>query len=160
SFPALRVLTGLGVAAADARLEMLELEALQLFQTSNSSELGIEDPTSPDLAHHDVRRIGEWLMEQPKASRALKASVARTLGARPQQATQTAPGALAVTPASVIAPAQQKAPSPPHSRQLRVFARDPLAGTRLETLSLNEALISVPWEPNLAPGPVGEYLEI
>ena len=47
----------------------------------------------------------------------------------------------------------------PPSRPLRVYAFDPLAATNLETLSINEASLAVRWEA-LAPGPVGEYLEV
>jgi hypothetical protein len=48
----------------------------------------------------------------------------------------------------------------PLSRQLRVYAFDPSAGMRLETLATNEAVLDVVWEDDLAPGPVGEYLEV
>jgi hypothetical protein len=47
----------------------------------------------------------------------------------------------------------------PVNRPLRVFAFDPLAGTKLETLAINETTIPVRWE-SLDPGPVGEYLEV
>jgi hypothetical protein len=48
----------------------------------------------------------------------------------------------------------------PGVRRLRVYAQDPLTGTKLDTLHLNEATLRVRWEPDLAPGPVGEYLEV
>jgi hypothetical protein len=41
-----------------------------------------------------------------------------------------------------------------------VYAYDPSLGTRLETLGINEAVVEVPWEEDLQPGPVGEYLEV
>ena len=47
----------------------------------------------------------------------------------------------------------------PHSRRLRAFAFDPSYSTRLDTAPVNGVTISVPWE-ELAPGPVGEYLEV
>jgi hypothetical protein len=56
-------------------------------------------------------------------------------------------------------------PQPP-SRRLRIFALDPGAAKRLETLAINEATIEVPWDDKpttkepLHPGPVGEYLEV
>src|ERR1039457_4040461 len=31
---------------------------------------------------------------------------------------------------------------------------------RFDTESLNETTLEVPWEPNLGPGPVGEYIEV
>jgi len=57
----------------------------------------------------------------------------------------------------------QRAINPPVAqpvvRSLRTFAFDPLLGTQLETMGLNEAVLNVRWEP-LAPGPVGEYIEV
>jgi hypothetical protein len=44
SFAFLRVLTGLGVSALDARQRMLELEALQLTQRSHELEQLLPDP--------------------------------------------------------------------------------------------------------------------
>jgi hypothetical protein len=44
-------------------------------------------------------------------------------------------------------------------RRLRALAFDPSLGTRLATASFNEITLAVPWE-DLAPGPVGEYLEV
>lgn len=48
----------------------------------------------------------------------------------------------------------------PLSRRLRAYAFDPSLSTRLKTSSVNAITISVPFEPDLAPGPVGEYLEV
>jgi hypothetical protein len=48
----------------------------------------------------------------------------------------------------------------PQSRPLRIFAFDPLVGTRLDTANLNETMLDIPWEKDLQPGPVGEYLEV
>lgn len=48
----------------------------------------------------------------------------------------------------------------PVSRRLRVLAFDPSLATRLETLTINEITLSVPWEENLGKGPVGEYIEV
>jgi hypothetical protein len=51
-------------------------------------------------------------------------------------------------------------PPQPSHRRLRVYAYDPSLGTRLETLGINEATLEVAWEPDLLPGPVGEYVEV
>jgi hypothetical protein len=48
----------------------------------------------------------------------------------------------------------------PLSRYLRVFAFDPALRLRLETQSLNETVLQLPWEHDLKPGPVGEYIEV
>jgi hypothetical protein len=51
-------------------------------------------------------------------------------------------------------------------RRLRAFAFDPTMGIASETAMINEVVLRVPWERNasgksaLAPGPVGEYLEV
>ncbi|MGQ0537987.1 MAG: hypothetical protein ACT4R6_03495 [Gemmatimonadaceae bacterium] len=48
---------------------------------------------------------------------------------------------------------------PPH-RRLRVYALDPGASTAIDTALINEVALRVRWEDALAPGPVGEYLEV
>ncbi len=48
---------------------------------------------------------------------------------------------------------------PPH-RRLRVFAFDPTLSRRIETHDINEVTIKLPWEDNLEPGPVDNYLQI
>jgi hypothetical protein len=47
----------------------------------------------------------------------------------------------------------------PASRRLRVLAFDPSLTTRLDTNSINELIVEVPWE-ELQAGPIGEYLEV
>ena len=55
---------------------------------------------------------------------------------------------------------------PPPERRLRVFAFDPSLGLQLESASINEVQLAVPWERDakgkdiLEPGPVGEYVEV
>ncbi|WP_448192350.1 hypothetical protein [Azospirillum sp. sgz301742] len=48
----------------------------------------------------------------------------------------------------------------PSSRRLRIYAFDPGASTDLRTAILNEAVVKVPWEEDIEPGPRGEYLEV
>jgi hypothetical protein len=48
----------------------------------------------------------------------------------------------------------------PTSRRLRVFTFDPALSTRFETALISEAVLSVPWEAALEPGPIGEYVEV
>lgn len=48
----------------------------------------------------------------------------------------------------------------PVSRRLRILAFDPSLAARLETSTFNQITVSVPWEKNLTPGPVGEYIEV
>ncbi len=49
---------------------------------------------------------------------------------------------------------------PPVSRRLRILAFDPSLATRLETATINEITVDVPWEEDLQPGPIGEYVEV
>ena len=48
----------------------------------------------------------------------------------------------------------------PPFRRLRAYALDPGAATTMETAMINEVVLRVPWEKDLAPGPIGEYLEV
>lgn len=48
----------------------------------------------------------------------------------------------------------------PSRRRLRVYAFDPSLATRLDTALINDIVLEVPWEDDLRPGPVGEYLEV
>jgi hypothetical protein len=51
------------------------------------------------------------------------------------------------------------APPEPPFRTLRGFALDPSLAGRLETAPISEIVFKIPWE-SLAPGPVGQYLEV
>ena len=55
---------------------------------------------------------------------------------------------------------RERAPTEPLYRRLRVFAFDPLFSTQLDTVGINRLTLPVLWEEALAPGPVGEYLEV
>lgn len=48
----------------------------------------------------------------------------------------------------------------PSSRTLRVFAFDPSLATQIDNAGIAEIAVAIPWEPNLQPGPVGEYVEV
>jgi hypothetical protein len=50
-------------------------------------------------------------------------------------------------------------PPPPH-RSLRVYTFDPGIATRLDTALINQMVLRIPWEDDLRPGPVGDYLEV
>ncbi|MGH8430295.1 MAG: S8 family serine peptidase, partial [Solimonas sp.] len=45
-------------------------------------------------------------------------------------------------------------------RRLRVYAFDPQASTKIDTAGFNVATIELPWEDDIKPGPVNEYLEV
>lgn len=48
----------------------------------------------------------------------------------------------------------------PEGRRLRVYAFDPSLSAQMETSLINHATLTVPWEEDLKPGPVGEYIEV
>ena len=52
------------------------------------------------------------------------------------------------------------AKAPPSYRRLRGYAFDPSLSLRLDTASINQTIFKTPWERQLAPGPVGEYVEV
>lgn len=159
SFPFFRVITGLGVAAPNAQQRMLELEALHLMQQSKELEELLPDPDKEvqTLSESERQKFVEALVSTPGASGNLREALGNQVRtARPQV---TVPKQLTPAEATLLERAINPPARNPVNRQLRVFAFDPLAGTKLETLGINETIIPVRWE-KLEPGPVGDYLEV
>jgi len=50
--------------------------------------------------------------------------------------------------------------SEPTTRRLRIFAFDPSVAAQLDLTGISEIRVGIPWEANLQPGPVGEYIEV
>lgn len=159
SFPFLRVITGLGIAAQPSvRERMIELEALQISQRSQELEQLLPDPDNLGaLSATDRQRIIELLHDAPSASKTLRAVL-----------TKHASPFLHPTPPRINAPAVsdpllQLAINPPvaapETRLLRVFAFDPLLSYNPDFIGVNQTTLQVKWE-NLKPGPVGDYLEV
>ncbi len=159
AFPFLRVLTGLGVAGPDPHQRMLELEALQLSQTSAIEQVLPDPAVDPaSLSPAAVAQIRDALAAHPRASNALREVLQ---GTRAPMVPVAAPPELPIAVEQLqLERASNPKPPQPTRRRLRVYAYDPSLGTRLETLGINEAVIDVPWEEDLQPGPVGEYLEV
>ena len=175
SLSILKVLTGLG-AAPTARQEMLAVEASQLLQlpvadgVRNPFEELIEDPdvATAEIPTAHLRRFVEALIDHPRASRPLRAHLDRvreTLGAGhpvPPPSPAPAQASLVAPPAGSASAARRPKPVPPPRpihRKLTAFAFDPSVAQRLATRDIATVTLDVPWEP-LAPGPVGEYLEV
>jgi Subtilase family len=158
SFPFFKVLTGLGITGSDQRQQMLELEAIQLMQQSKELEDLLPDPEQPEtLSAVERETFVEALVSTPGASRTLREALGvKVRAARPQV---TVPKKITPVERALLDRAINPPASLPVTRPLRVFAFDPLAATKLETLEINETTIPVSWEP-LEPGPVGEYLEV
>jgi hypothetical protein len=160
AFSFLRLLTGFGVAGPEPTQRMLELEALQLSQSPEIEQLLPDPEVDPaSLSPATVTQIREALAAHPRASNAMREALH---GApRPPIVPVVKPSQLptALEQAQLERARNPKLPQPTR-RRLRVYAYDPSLGNRLETLGINEAVLDVPWEEHLAPGPVGEYLEV
>jgi Subtilase family len=159
SFAILRILTGLGMQAASGpQMQMLELEALQLSQSTAIESIMPADPAVASPA--DLRRLAEALAAQPGVSKALR----QALGGMAQREQVSVPvaliqGANSVEKLHLEHAVNPRVPDPPY-RPLRVYAYDPSLGAKLDTLGINEATLDVRWEKDLLPGPIGEYIEV
>jgi hypothetical protein len=187
SFAFVRLLTGLGLAAADSgradsgRGAMLALEATQL--AGMAVEAGDPSPLEEALADPDLpataigadaeRRFLAALLDHPRVSRTLRRHLDDTYrerhgrrASRPGRARRAVAegkrGAARRKTAKPLAtpppPAASYALEPPH-RHLRGYALEPSLAVRLTTAPISQVTFTVPWEP-LQPGPVGEYLEV
>jgi hypothetical protein len=164
SFPFLRVITGFGIAAPGAqpgaRQRMLELEALQLTQQSQELEQLLPDPDmkAEDMSLAERQRFIDALVSTPGASDALRKALGGHASA--QSPRVSVPAVTHKVDEATVKRAMNPSIPTPTSRKLRVFAFDPLVGTRLDTMDLNETILDIHWENDLQPGPVGEYLEV
>ena len=86
-------------------------------------------------------------------------AAASTLTAKTRRRPGRRPAALAQDRSAFPRVAAAELSSPPF-RRLRSYAFDPSLSIDLDTAMINEAILKVPWESNLACGPVGEYLEV
>lgn len=166
SFPLLRVLTGLGVAASP-RDQMLEVEARQLLQRDREIEKTIQDPDLPpkQLDDGEVKKFLEAAIDSGLASPSLKEHLQKVYHNRFNKPAPGAPEKPAPRPpeaAEVGRPKTQREVKPPKPlyRRLRGYAFDPELSFCLETAHINEVVFEVPWEEPLNPGPSGEYLEV
>lgn len=171
-FPLLTVLFGARAGGGD----MVEVEAMQLVQKSRELELLLPDPEVPfdRVSMADKERIFTLLETSPGASRALKSRINAVRGWSAQEdpvtpeGRQRKPSAPDETPSGPghlcrLHMLEQALDPPlpwPVSRTLHVYTFDPLSTTHLETKDIAVTRLEVPWEKDLKPGPVGEYLEV
>lgn len=167
-----KLLSGQGVGVAVERLSgpdrLLSLELMQLVQIDPAlATLLDQEGIDPDgqVTTDQRRRVLEAAEASPFASRTLKRALAGALAARPAGAGRPGPPpSLAAAAAPAPAPGQVQLLSPPAAppaqRRLRIFALDPSLGGSLNSYEQQIATISVRNEPDLKPGPVGEYLEV
>lgn len=176
-FSILCILTGIGMATEDsARQRLFELEALQISARSPDAASALRegdashDPQG-DVPPYVARRVLEAIAAYPETSTSLKSAIHSQLGLRrpPSPPPGEAPvasnelgdasptGGVMPSAPAMAADIFADAPAYPAMRSLRIFAFDPSLAFKLDTLDLNEAMIQIPFEPDLGPGPVGEY---
>ncbi len=63
-------------------------------------------------------------------------------------------------PSAGVASRDDKLVAEPMSRKLRIFTFDPSLSAQFDMAGIGEITISVPWEADLARGPIGEYIEV
>lgn len=176
SFAFLRALLGVGLTdpSDDPTYAMLSLEALQLSLHPVIEAILPDLDADPDqLAAATRQRLAATLATDARASMTLRHRLAKVAGASntgappptdggaAPQALESppSPSAQALNASAKLANARQPVISAPLRRHVRIFASDPTLGTGLDTVARSVTTVSVAWE-RLAPGPVGEYLEV
>lgn len=157
SLSILRVITGLGISEPTPRERMLNLELSQRYLRNPDLQEAIPDPDVPP-SPENLREFLDALIADKDASNTLRTAVAARY---PLIVGAQVPGAViaGIAPTKAVHYAPAEIP-PPAFRRIRTYAVDPSFSTRLETASINEAILQVDWEEDLQPGPKGEYLEV
>ena len=160
SFAFLRVLTGLGVVEAPPRERMFNLELAQRWLMNPELQKIVPDPDAVvRLDDAKLRRLMDAIIEDDGASLTLRRHIAsRYPIVAGKSAPRTDRSKVVITEVLPACDAQPLLQNPSY-RRLRVYAVDPSFSVRLETASLNEVALKIPWE-ELEKGPVGEYVAV
>jgi hypothetical protein len=149
SFSFFRVITGLGLNAADARERMFNLELSQRYLRNKDLAEAIPEPAAtPDLA--SIRRFLDSLIADTAASQALRRAASSRYPALFGPAREESSPSRQQPNAVIAHPAM---------RRLRAYTLDPSFSGNLATSAMNESTLEIRWE-NLDPGPVGEYIKV
>ena len=138
---------------------MLRVEAAQILARSGELQnLLINAGIDPDRPPREVpaavrRQILEALLEHPGASKALK----NALGKPVSKERPVVPSGAGAGPDRSRKPPGTRTIPPADCGCLRSTPRSECAWTRSRS---TRPRCEVPWEPDLQPGPVGEYLEV
>lgn len=159
----LNLITGMGEVSIAPGMtgpaaEMLALELTQMAQRVSEIDAAVLD-NDIDAAQIPAivrRRYLERALDKGTPSRPLKAWLEKTLGRVQIPVSSAQQSAIAPTPP--IPRKTKVLPSPP--RRLRVYALDPSIAKSLDSVVVNETVLSIKWEDGLLPGPVGEYIEV
>ena len=156
---------GVSLAPAQAierqRRQMLALELTQMAQRVAEIDAAITNPEAdPATISAAARnRYLEAALDLGNPSKPLRAFLEHLLGRASVK--PAVPGPRPPAPL-----ARKLRPLPPPGRRLRIYALDPSVAKRLDSVSVHETTITVPWDDQpataepLRPGPVGEYLEV
>jgi hypothetical protein len=139
---------------------MFNLELAQRWLMSPDLQKLVPNPEElPRLEGDDLRKVMEVVIEDDRASSALRRHVASRypIGAGGKPAPHNEKTRSVVPDVLAACDAQPEPGNPPH-RRLRVYAVDPSLSTRLSTASMNEVTLKVPWDPTYTRG-AGEYLK-
>jgi subtilisin family serine protease len=146
-------------ATAGTKLSMLELEAAQVAAKS-----GLETRID-SLTPGSRGQLVEEILARPDLSKPLRAALERAGVSAPPPS----PTTKAVSPPTPAQQAMQQHflglalrppyPDPPY-RRLRIYAYDPGQQTDPTLFDVSVATVTTPWERDLKPGPIGEYLEV
>jgi subtilisin family serine protease len=163
----LKALLGSGApafaATAGTQLSMLELEAAQVAAKS-----GLETRTET-FTPTSRRQLVEEMLARPDLSKPLRAALEK-VGASgglsvvpPPPKTEApplpTPADMAMQSHFVRLALNPPVPDPPY-RRLRIYAYDPVQQTSPTLFDVSVATVTTPWELDLKPGPVGEYVEV
>jgi hypothetical protein len=157
SFAFFRIITGMGLADPPAREQMFNLELSQRLLMNPDLQKIVPDPASA-VSEPDIRKFMEAVIQDKDASLALRRHVANRYHVVSGTQVQGAPADVVppVTPAC----ASKVAQPPPPFRRIRTYAVDPSFSTEFDKAAINDVVLKVRWEPELKPGPVGEYLQV
>lgn len=143
-------------AVGPSKAAMLDLEATQV-----AAKAGL-DGREASMSRAD---IVEAMLARDDISKPLRAALTNT-------GVVAAPARKSSTPRPPMTPAASamnqhfiklalKPPIlPPAFRRLRIYAYDPGQETDPTMFDVSVATVAVPWEDELKPGPVGEYIEV
>jgi hypothetical protein len=157
SFSFFRVITGMGLSDPPAREQMFNLELSQRLLMNPDLQKIVPDPAA-SVSEADIRKFMEVVIHDKNASVALRRHVANRYNVVSGTQVQGAPADV-VPPVTRACGAEIVQP-PPAFRRIRTYAVDPSFSTEFDKAAINEVVLKVRWEPDLAPGPMGEYLEI
>jgi hypothetical protein len=143
-------------AAGPSKLSLLDLEAAQVAAKSGldgrMGTLPRAELVEEMLARTDISRTLRAALEKAGVA----AGAPKPTPKAPEPST---PAAEAMKRHFISLALKPPIPEPPF-RRLRIYAYDPGQETDPTLFDVSVATVAVPWERELKPGPIGEYLEV